>query len=168
MIPNTIGASRRWYLDCVQEVFGFVKRNRPKRSEGRMLLAEKGVWGKGRSPCPRLSTQRPRSANCAPDSSRVGEIPWPELSRFDDEEMKRLMIEVANKSYSFLSLLFSSPPSTLEKVLSTLQQFDMVSNWGFRRSRAGNHDETYQNDTSANGISFRITQSPASGQKRLL
>ena len=37
----------------MQEVFGFVKRNRPKgpkRSEGRMLLAEKGVRGKGRQP----------------------------------------------------------------------------------------------------------------------
>jgi hypothetical protein len=32
----------------VQEAFGFVERNRPKRSEGRMLLEEKGARGKAR------------------------------------------------------------------------------------------------------------------------
>ena len=33
-----------------------------------MPQAEKGVRGKGRSPCPRPSTQKPRSANSAPDT----------------------------------------------------------------------------------------------------
>ena len=32
-----------------------------------------------------------------------GEIPWSKLSRLNDEEMKVLMIEVVNKTYTFLS-----------------------------------------------------------------
>jgi len=30
------------------------------------------------------------------------EIPWTELSRFDDEEMKKLMQQCVNKTYTFL------------------------------------------------------------------
>jgi hypothetical protein len=47
--------------------------------------------------------------------SPFGEIPWPELSRLSDEEMKVLMVEVVNKTYSFLMLLFKSSPATLDK-----------------------------------------------------
>jgi len=32
-----------------------------------------------------------------------GEIPWQQLSRISDEEMKRLMKEIVNKVYTFLS-----------------------------------------------------------------
>lgn len=32
-----------------------------------------------------------------------GEIPWQQLSRISDEEMKALMIEVVNKVYTFLT-----------------------------------------------------------------
>jgi hypothetical protein len=35
-----------------------------------------------------------------------GEIPWNELSRFDDAEMKVLMIDVTNKTYHFIQELF--------------------------------------------------------------
>jgi hypothetical protein len=35
-----------------------------------------------------------------------GEIPWNNLSRFDDHEMKRLMINVVNQCYQFLHILF--------------------------------------------------------------
>jgi hypothetical protein len=38
-------------------VFGFVKRNYPERSGGRVLLAEKGVRGKGRQPLSPLSAE---------------------------------------------------------------------------------------------------------------
>lgn len=31
-----------------------------------------------------------------------GEIPWPQISRISDAEMKTLMIEVVNKVYTFL------------------------------------------------------------------
>jgi hypothetical protein len=33
-----------------RRAFGFVKRKMSERSEGRMPLAEKGAWGKGRQP----------------------------------------------------------------------------------------------------------------------
>jgi hypothetical protein len=35
-----------------------------------------------------------------------GEIPWPNLSRLNDEEMKALMIDVVNKTYHALIVLF--------------------------------------------------------------
>jgi hypothetical protein len=35
--------------------------------------------------------------------SPFGEIPWTELSRISDEEMKQLMIEVVNRVFTFLS-----------------------------------------------------------------
>src|SRR5271165_3646161 len=35
--------------------------------------------------------------------SSAGEIPWAELSRISDEEMKALMIEIVNKVFTFLS-----------------------------------------------------------------
>jgi hypothetical protein len=38
--------------------------------------------------------------------SPYGEIPWPQLSRLSDEEMKVLMIDVVNKTYRLLRLLF--------------------------------------------------------------
>ena len=38
--------------------------------------------------------------------SPYGEIPWPQLSRLSDEEMKVLMIDVVNKTYRALRLLF--------------------------------------------------------------
>jgi hypothetical protein len=39
-------------------------------------------------------------------TSPYGEIPWPRLSRLSDEEMKMLMIDVVNKTYRALRLLF--------------------------------------------------------------
>lgn len=32
-----------------------------------------------------------------------GEIPWPQVSRISDEEMKPLMIEIVNRVYTFLT-----------------------------------------------------------------
>jgi len=61
--------------------------------------------------------------------SPYGEIPWPDLSRLNDEEMKVLMIEVVNKTYTFLSLLFTSSSEVLDPVLSGLQQTDLVPYW---------------------------------------
>lgn len=40
--------------------------------------------------------------------SPYGGIPWARLSRLSDEEMKALMIEVVNKTYRALTLLFGS------------------------------------------------------------
>lgn len=39
--------------------------------------------------------------------SPYGEIPWPRLSRLSDDEMKVLMIDVVNKTYRALRLLFN-------------------------------------------------------------
>ncbi len=64
-----------------------------------------------------------------------GEIPWPELSRLNDDEMKVLMVEVVNKTYSFLMLLLTSKPSTLDKLLGGLQECDD----GLLTERAGVH-----------------------------
>jgi len=51
----------------VQEVFGFVKKNRPERSAGRLPVAEKGARGKGRQPfAPPQHTESP-SAISAPN-----------------------------------------------------------------------------------------------------
>lgn len=36
------------------------------------------------------------------------EIPWRELSRFEDREMKALMIDVVNRTYRFINRLFSA------------------------------------------------------------
>ena len=44
--------------------------------------------------------------------SPFGEIPWKELSRLSDHEMKILMIDVVNHSYAFLSILFCTDNST--------------------------------------------------------
>jgi len=35
-----------------------------------------------------------------------GEIPWNDLSRFDDAEMKTLMVDVVNKTYQVVQELF--------------------------------------------------------------
>jgi hypothetical protein len=40
--------------------------------------------------------------------SPYGDIPWPKLSRLSDEEMKMLMIDVVNKTYRALTLLFDN------------------------------------------------------------
>lgn len=40
--------------------------------------------------------------------SPYGEIPWPRLSRLSDEEMKALMIDVVNKTYRALTVLFDN------------------------------------------------------------
>jgi len=39
-------------------------------------------------------------------SRPFGEIPWPKLSRFGDEEIKGLMIDVIQKTYEFIYDLF--------------------------------------------------------------
>ena len=59
--------------------------------------------------------------------SPYGEIPWPRLSRLSDEEMKALMIDVMNKTYRALTVLFDNRlGSELIKVLS---QRDPLPQW---------------------------------------
>ena len=50
-------------------------------------------------------------------SSPYGVIPWPRVSRLNDDEMKRLMIDVVDRTYHFIHTLFDenagSAPVTL-------------------------------------------------------
>jgi hypothetical protein len=59
--------------------------------------------------------------------SPFGEIPWNSLSRWDDTEMKALMIDVVEHCHQFLSELFTSPYGN--HLMEQLQQRDLVPNW---------------------------------------
>src|SRR5580700_10892198 len=39
-------------------------------------------------------------------TSPYGAIPWPQVSRLNDDEMKRLMIDVVDRAYRFIHTLF--------------------------------------------------------------
>jgi hypothetical protein len=56
-----------------------------------------------------------------------GEIPWRELSRFDDAEMKVLMLDVVNRTYKFLKKLFDE--ETGGELLLRLATRDLVPQW---------------------------------------
>ena len=55
------------------------------------------------------------------------EIPWTEVSRLSDPEMKRLMVEIVNRSYAFLKTLFDEVAGPqMRDLLSTM---DQVPEW---------------------------------------
>jgi ligand-binding SRPBCC domain-containing protein len=59
--------------------------------------------------------------------SPYGEIPWPRLSRLSDDEMKALMIDVVNRTYCALTVLFDNRlGSELVKILA---QQDSLLRW---------------------------------------
>jgi hypothetical protein len=55
------------------------------------------------------------------------EIPWPNLSRLNDEEMKALMIEVVNKAYHTLIVLFDDRLGG--ELIKILAQRDLLPHW---------------------------------------
>jgi len=55
------------------------------------------------------------------------EIPWGDLSRFDNSEMKAMMIDVANHCDQVLAILFSTPLGN--KLIKELGRRDLVPNW---------------------------------------
>jgi hypothetical protein len=59
--------------------------------------------------------------------SPYGEIPWPQLSRLSDEEMKALMIEVVNKTYRALLVLFDDRLGG--ELIKVLAQHDLLPRW---------------------------------------
>lgn len=59
--------------------------------------------------------------------SPYGEIPWKELSRFNDEEMKELMIDVVNECYRFLFVLFNSVDG--DRIVEYLKENDFHPEW---------------------------------------
>lgn len=59
--------------------------------------------------------------------SPYGEIPWNDLSRISDEEMKVLMVDVVNHCDRFLALLFTT--SAGDAVIEELKMRDVVPKW---------------------------------------
>jgi hypothetical protein len=59
--------------------------------------------------------------------SPYGEIPWPRLSRLSDEEMKALMIDVVNKTYRALTVLFDNRLGG--ELVKILAQQDFLPRW---------------------------------------
>ena len=59
--------------------------------------------------------------------SPYGEISWPNLSRLNDEEMKALMIDVVNKTYHALIVLFDDRLGG--ELIKILAQRDLLPRW---------------------------------------
>ena len=57
----------------------------------------------------------------------AGEIPWRQVSRFDDQEMKTLMIDVVNRTYKFIHDLFDE--GTGGDLLLRLAARDPLPQW---------------------------------------
>jgi hypothetical protein len=64
-----------------------------------------------------------------------GEIAWGKLSRFDDAEMKVLMMDVVNRTYKFIRELFNDEAGA--KLLLQLAERDPLPNWGDPTYSAG-------------------------------
>jgi hypothetical protein len=70
------------------------------------------------------------------------QIPWNELSRLNDREMKRLMIDVVDHCYDFLSTLSDDDART--QLIEDLLQNDPLPQWhdpvGWKARREGTTD----------------------------
>lgn len=60
-------------------------------------------------------------------TSPFGTIPWPRVSRLNDEEMKQLVIDVVDRTYQFLHTLLNE--HTGRELLSWLADHDPVPDW---------------------------------------
>ena len=60
-------------------------------------------------------------------SSPYGIIPWNKVSRFNDDEMKRLMIDVVDRAYRFIHMLFDDTAGG--ELLLLLAQQDPLPGW---------------------------------------
>ncbi len=60
-------------------------------------------------------------------TSPYGAIPWPEVSRLNDDEMKDLMIDVVNRAYRFIHTLFDE--NTGAELLIRLAERDPAPRW---------------------------------------
>jgi hypothetical protein len=59
-------------------------------------------------------------------SSPYGVIPWAKLSRFNDDEMKLLMIDVVNRTHRFIHMLFDDDGG---KLILRLAERDPLPRW---------------------------------------
>ena len=60
-------------------------------------------------------------------SSPYGRIPWNNVSRLNDDEMKRLMIDVVDRAYRFINMLFDE--ATGGELLLLLAEHDPLPRW---------------------------------------
>ena len=60
-------------------------------------------------------------------SSPYGVIPWPKVSHLNDDEMRRLMIDVVDRTYRFIHTLFDE--NTGGELLLRLAQRDPLPQW---------------------------------------
>ena len=60
-------------------------------------------------------------------TSPYGAIPWTEVSRLNDDEMKHLMIDVVNRAYRFIHTLFDE--NTGAELLIRLAERDPAPRW---------------------------------------
>jgi hypothetical protein len=60
-------------------------------------------------------------------SSPYGAIPWTKVSRLNDDEMRRLMIDVVDRTYRFIHTLFDE--NTGGELLLRLAQRDPLPQW---------------------------------------
>ena len=60
-------------------------------------------------------------------TSPYGSIPWAKASRFNDDEMKDLMVDVVNRTYRFIRILFDE--NTGPALLFQLAEHDPLPRW---------------------------------------
>jgi hypothetical protein len=60
-------------------------------------------------------------------STPYGVIPWPKVSRLNDDEMKRVMIDVVNRAYRFIQTLFDEKAGG--EILFRLAERDPLPQW---------------------------------------
>ena len=60
-------------------------------------------------------------------SSPYGVIPWPNVSRLNDDEMKRLIIDVVDRAYRFIHALFDEAAGG--QLLLHLAEHDPIPSW---------------------------------------
>jgi hypothetical protein len=127
----------------VSEWVGFLEVNMDKTDEAIRVLITDPVLQKRLAKylvhrCFRNSVLEDLHAGIAPDSKAgdysdvlvstpFGEIPWPKLSRFDDGEIKTLMIDVVQKTYEFIQELFDEENGG--ELLLRLAAHDPLPRW---------------------------------------
>ena len=60
-------------------------------------------------------------------NSPYGPIPWSQVSRFDDQEMKRLIVDVVDRTYDLIHRLFDETEGGV--LLLRLAERDPVPHW---------------------------------------
>src|SRR5260370_33217570 len=74
---------------------------------------------------PRL--RQPEITRMSLSAVPIGVIPWPKVSRLNDDEMKRLIIDVVDRAYRFMHMLLDE--NTGGELLSLLAEPDPLPPW---------------------------------------